>query len=106
LKEVFKQIESLSHSLKSVEKSIAFCSEQIDDFGTRLDSAINKISEIENKMLVYELLCNKHENKLNILKTINNTEELTLANKIEITGIPKMPNENTTEIYLLKYYTD
>lgn len=61
--------------MKSIEKSITFCSESVDDFGTKLDSAINKISETEKKMQVYKLQCNT---------TINNTEQLTLANNIEI----------------------
>jgi len=53
LKKVFKQIESLSHNMKSIEKSITFCSDSIDDFGTKLESAINKISEMENKVQMY-----------------------------------------------------
>ncbi|KAL5245917.1 hypothetical protein ACI65C_013325 [Semiaphis heraclei] len=83
--------------MKSIKKSITFCSDSIDDFGTKLDSAINKFSEMENKVQMYELKCNKFEKELNALKTII-TEQLTLANNIEITGIPKTPNENTTEI--------
>jgi hypothetical protein len=64
-----------------------------------LENSINKILEMENYVQMYKLRYNKLEKELNTIKTIiNNTEQLTLANNIEITGIPKTPNENTTEI--------
>uniref|UniRef100_A0A2S2P2T8 Zinc finger PHD-type domain-containing protein n=1 Tax=Schizaphis graminum TaxID=13262 RepID=A0A2S2P2T8_SCHGA len=99
LKLVINQIESLSDKMKNFEKSITFFSDSMDEFGSKLESALNKITEMENKVQVYELRCNKLETELNILKvTINNTEQLTLANNIEISGIPKTPNENISEI--------
>lgn len=99
LKLVIKRIESLSDNMKTFEKSITFCSDSIDEFGSKLESVINKISEMENKVQTYELRCNKLEKELNILKaTVNSTEQLTLANNIEISGIPKTPNENISEI--------
>lgn len=99
LKLVIKRIESLSDNMKSIEKSITFCSDLIDEFGSKLECAIKKITEMENKMQVFELRCNKLEKELNVLKmAINNTEQLTLVNNIEISGIPKTPNENISEI--------
>lgn len=99
LKLVIKRIESLSDNMKTFEKSLTFCSDSIDEFGSKLESVINKISEMEKKVQTYELRCNKLEKELNILKaTVNSTEQLTLANNIEISGIPKTPNENISEI--------
>jgi len=47
LKLVIKKIESLSDNMKNFEKSITFCSDSIDEFGSKLESVINKISEME-----------------------------------------------------------
>lgn len=61
--------------MRTFEKSITFCSDLIDEFGCKLVSIINKFTEIEDKLKVYELRYNKFEKELNILKTtINNSE--------------------------------
>lgn len=99
LKLVMNKMESLSNNIKSIEKSIGFCSDSINDFKVKLEMAVNKISNIENKMLNYENKCDKLEKEVTFLKAvINNNEQIMLANNIEISGIPKTANENITEV--------
>jgi len=53
------KIESLSINIKTIETSIGFCSDSIDNFNVKLEVAVKKMSDIENKLLSYELKCNK-----------------------------------------------
>lgn len=96
---VLHKIEPLSNNINSIETSITFCSDLIDDFNVKLEFALKKISDSENKMLNYELKCNKLFKEVSFLKTvINHNEQKMLSNNIEISGIPKTANENVTEI--------
>jgi len=43
-----QKIEALSKNMVTIETSIKFCSDSIDDFSSKLESAAKKISVMEN----------------------------------------------------------
>lgn len=96
---VLQKIEALSKNMVTIEESINFCSDSIDDFSSKLESAVKKISVMENKIEFYEQKCNKLEKEVNFLKgNICNAEQASMMNNIEISGVPKTANENVSEI--------
>ncbi|KAF0710205.1 Reverse transcriptase domain-containing protein [Aphis craccivora] len=66
---------------------------------SKLESAVKKISVMENKIEFYEQKCNKLEKEVIFLKgNICNAEQASLINNIEISGVPKTANEDVSEI--------
>lgn len=99
LMNIVTKIEKLTETVSSVEKSISFCSDQIDDFSVKLETAINKMSIMEAKMEILELNNNKLNKEVITLKEkLNSLEQATLIYNLEISNFPKTQNENINEI--------
>jgi len=99
LMNIVTKIEKLTETVSSVEKSISFCSDQIDDFSVKLESAISKTSIMESKIDTLELNNNKLNKEVITLKEkFNSLEQAMLIYNLEISNFPKTQNENTNEI--------
>ncbi|KAL4154500.1 hypothetical protein QTP88_000362 [Uroleucon formosanum] len=93
------KIEKLTETVSSVEKSISFCSDQIDDFSVKLESVINKMSIMEAKMEILESNNNKINKEVITLKEkLNSLEQATLIYNLEISNFSKTQNENINEV--------
>jgi len=98
---IVTKIENLTETVSSVEKSISFCSDQIYDFSVKLESAINKMSIMEAKIVTMKLNNNKLNKEVNTLKEkLNSLEQATLIYNLEISNFPKTQNENIIFIYI------
>jgi len=51
---VLQKLEALSNNMKTIETSISFCPDSIDEFSSKLESAVKEISVMENKIELYE----------------------------------------------------
>ncbi|XP_047997983.1 uncharacterized protein LOC125235453 [Leguminivora glycinivorella] len=82
-----------------MERTLAFYSDKIDDFQQRLGEYETKMKNIENQN---KDLQNKYTNiqlKYNSMEQkLNHIEQTQMDCKIEICGVEKKENENTTEI--------
>lgn len=80
---VLQKIEALSKKMVTFETSIKFCSDSIDDFSSKLESVVKKISVMEYKIEFYEQKCNKLKKEVNFLKgNICNAEQASMINNI------------------------
>ncbi|KAL4121163.1 hypothetical protein QTP88_013728 [Uroleucon formosanum] len=96
---IVTKIEKLTETVSSVEKSISFCPDQIENFSVKLESAINKMSIMEAKMEILELNNNKLNKEVITLKEkLNSLEQATLIYNLEISNFPKTQNENINGI--------
>lgn len=96
---IVTKIEKLTETVSSVEKSISFCSDQIDDFSVKLESAMNKMSIMKAKMETMELNNNKlNKEVITLNEKLNSLEQATLIYNLEISNFPKTQNENINEI--------
>jgi len=68
LMKVVTNIDNLTETVKSVEKSISFCSDHNDDFSVKLKSAMKKISNMESKIKTMELNNDKLNKEVNMLR--------------------------------------
>ncbi|XP_061729467.1 uncharacterized protein LOC133534391 [Cydia pomonella] len=65
---------------------------KLDDYEVKVKSMENQNKDLQNKYTNIQLKCNSMEQKLNQI------EQTQLESKIEICGVEKKENENTTEI--------
>ncbi|XP_061718044.1 uncharacterized protein LOC133525703 [Cydia pomonella] len=82
-----------------IQRTLKYYSDKIDDYQKKLDdyevkvkSMENQNKDLQNKYTNIQLKCNSMEQKLNQI------EQTQLESKIEICGVEKKENENTTEI--------
>lgn len=60
-----------------------------------MDTVVNIVNSMENRVIETERRCFKFENEIDYLKVmLNNKQQTSLSQYIEITGIPKTSNEN------------
>lgn len=93
--DVSRPIRSLISEIKNLRESVNFCSGKISDFEIKL----GKFNEMVTKM-------NKLERENDSLKKqvmdlnskMNNLEQFSRSNNIEIQNVPEKPNENIVEI--------
>lgn len=98
---ILSKIECLVTTVKSVEKSIIFCSDKIDDFNSKLDGVINKVNDVEDRLSDMENKYKKMINELELLKNNSNvSEQNALTNNIEISGILSSVNESLNDVII------
>lgn len=82
----------LSNVLLKIETSISFCFDSIDHCSSKLQSAVEKTSIMENKIEFYEKRCDMQQKEVIFLKLL-----LTMLNKLfsmtELSEVPKNVSE-------------
>jgi hypothetical protein len=69
-----------------------------------MDTVVSIISGMENRIMEIENRCFKLEKEIEYLKImVNNKEQTSLSQYVEITGIPKTPNEDIARYIILFY---
>lgn len=92
---VSRPIQSLTLEIRNLRESVNFCSGKISDFEIKL----SKFNELVTRMGKVE-----RENEflkkqvMDLNSKVNNLEQFTRSNNIEIQNIPEKPNENIIEI--------
>ncbi|KAF0682245.1 spindle pole body component 110-like [Aphis craccivora] len=93
------KIEVLTTNNASKESSLNFYGESFDEIKKKMDTVVNIVNGMENRVMETELRCSKLEKDVDYLKIIlNNKEQASLNQSVEITGIPKTPNEDIPNI--------
>lgn len=96
---MFRKIELLTTSVTSIESSLNFYGESFDEIKKKMDTVINIVNVMENRSMETEIRCSKLEIKIEYLKIIlNNKEQSSLSQYVEINGIPKTSNEDIPNI--------
>ncbi|XP_044756896.1 uncharacterized protein LOC123315311 [Coccinella septempunctata] len=93
--DVSQPIQSLTLEIRNLRESVNFCSGKISDFEIKLgrfNELVTKLGKLEREN---ELL-KKQVTDLN--SEVNNLEQFSRSNNIEIQNIPEKPNENIMEI--------
>ena len=99
MKKMFRKIEVLTTNVTSMESSLNFYGESFDEIKKKMDTVVNIVNGMENRVMETELKCSKLEKEIDYLKImLNNKEQASLNQSVEITGIPKTPNEDIPHI--------
>jgi len=95
MKKMFRKIEVLTTNVASMESSLNFYGESFDEIKKKMDTVLNIVNGMENRVMETELRCSKLEKEIDYLKImLNNKAQASLNQSVEITGIPKTPNED------------
>lgn len=99
MEKMFRKFEVLSTNVTSIEASLNFYGESFDEIKKKMDTVVNIVNGMENRVMETELRCSKLEKEVDYLKImLNNKEQASLNQCVEITGIPKTPNEDIPSI--------
>ncbi|CAI6370886.1 unnamed protein product [Macrosiphum euphorbiae] len=99
MKKMFRKIEVLTTNVTSMESSLNFYGESFDEIKKKMDTVVNIVNGMGNRVMETELRCSKLEKEIDYLKImLNNKEQASLNQSVEITGIPKTPNEDIPHI--------
>jgi len=99
MKKMFRKFEVLTTNVTSIESSLNFYGESFDEIKKKMDNVVNIVNGMENRAIETELRCSKLEKEIDYLKImLNNNEQASLNQCVEITGIPKTPNEDIPNI--------
>jgi len=99
MKKMFRKLEVLTTNVASIESSLNFYGESFDEIKKKMDNVVNIVNGMENRVIETELRCSKLEKEVDYLKImLNNNEQASLNQCVEITGIPKTPNEDIPNI--------
>jgi len=94
-----EDISKLISKIETLENSVSFSSNKIDDFSEKLDLISESVKNINKKFSQMEIKLANLDNQVDILKGENNQiEQKFLGNNITITGIPTTKDENQTNI--------
>jgi len=89
MKKMFRKIELLTTNVASIESSLNFYGESFDEIKMKMDTVVNIVNGMENRVMETELRCSKLEKEIHFLKVmLNNIEQASLNQYVEITGIP------------------
>jgi hypothetical protein len=101
--DVLKLVTEIKEEFKSVEKSLGasleLCHERLEEANTKLDSQRNDILNLTSKLDEVKMENISLRKKVTALETkIEDMEQYSRRNCLEIHGIPVQPNENVMEV--------
>lgn len=105
LVDLMREVKKLSNINRDMAESLNSCHEKIDDLNALIKNQESKIIECESKVDALSVKCTSLEKENAELKiSLNNQEQFTRLNSVEIYGIPEIKEENllTTVSYVYK----
>ncbi|XP_025196170.1 uncharacterized protein LOC112595249 [Melanaphis sacchari] len=84
-----------NESFKNLVDSVNFMSDKFDTFGSQIQELVISINTMREENRILKEQNNNLRNDINFLqKRMNNLEQKTLDNFVEIIGVPEISNEN------------
>jgi hypothetical protein len=75
MKKMFRKIEVLTTKVASIESSLNFYGESFDEIKKKMDTVVNIVNGMENRVMETELRCSKLEKEIDYNKIMLNNKE-------------------------------